>query len=288
MRRSRKVMMISLMMLAMFIVPGVVLAQGTDTATTATSGDIATLLMPLAAAATAIERIIEMIFNWYESIVLNAGSLLGEGKGYLGWARDEMNAARKAFNQPEIKDDRNALAKAELQLMQAEERLQEYLKSPFYISQKRALTLVLGIVLGILIAFMTRLQMLKLLLGVELNSALAGVDMLITGLVIGTGSAPVHSLIGLLQNTKDAVYEARTLWRGKSVAALGIPAAYADLIAAQTSTRQPEAESTAEDEDLPTSMAFPGGEQERPPAALPEDLEYQMLQKRRMVQNSLR
>jgi hypothetical protein len=30
-------------------------------------------------------------------------------------------------------------------------------------------------------------------------------DILITGLIIGTGSSPVHSLIGILQQGKDAL-----------------------------------------------------------------------------------
>ena len=42
--------------------------------------------------------------------------------------------------------------------------------------------------------------------------------MIITGLVIGTGSAPVHSLIGLIQNTKDAVDGARAMWDGRAFA----------------------------------------------------------------------
>ena len=42
-------------------------------------------------------------------------------------------------------------------------------------------------------------------------------DKLVTGLLIGTGSAPMHSLIGLLQNTKDAVDSARALWKGEAL-----------------------------------------------------------------------
>ena len=58
--------------------------------------------------------------------------------------------------------------------------------------------------------------MFHLLLGIELPSIFRYIDTFVTGLIIGTGSVPVHSLIGLLQNTKDAVYEARTLWKGKA------------------------------------------------------------------------
>ena len=84
------------------------------------------------------------------------------------------------------------------------------------------LSLLLGILFGIILAFATRLRMLSLL-GISvgapgtLGNLAAGMDMLLTGLVIGTGSAPVHSLVGLLQNTKEAVDSARALWSGKAI-----------------------------------------------------------------------
>jgi hypothetical protein len=52
--------------------------------------------------------------------------------------------------------------------------------------------------------------------------------MFLTGLIVGTGSAPVHSLISLLQNTKNAVDKARALWAGNAVRA----AAQADQLLA--------------------------------------------------------
>lgn len=178
--------------------------------------DVAAVLAPILAAATATERIIEMIFNWYESLILSANRLLGEGRGYLGWTQKQVQKYQVELLKLSNQNDANALKQAEYQLVLAQERLQDYLKSPFYISWKRGLTLVLGIVFGVIIAFVVQLQMFKLLLGIQTSQIFSWLDILVTGLIIGTGSAPVHSLIGLLQNTKDAVYEARTLWKGKS------------------------------------------------------------------------
>lgn len=192
---------------------GVALAQ--DSGTNG-SQDVWVVLTPILAAATAVERIIEMIFDWYESLILNASRLLGEGKGYVGWAQRQVRRYQVELLKPSTQNDPNALSRAETQLALAQERLQDYLKSPFYTGRKRALTLILGIILGLGIALILQLQFFHLLLGIQLPVILRYIDMLVTGLIIGTGSVPVHSLIGLLQNTKDAVYEGRTLWKAKS------------------------------------------------------------------------
>jgi len=175
------------------------------------SGEIAVLLAPLLAAATAVERVIEMIFDWYESIILNISKFPEQVKDYLTWARKEVQRLQEEVWKNS--GDVQALERAEEKLAQAKDRIHEYLKSPSYTSWKRTISLVLGIVLGLIIAFSTQLQMFHFL-GIELP--LPWIDVLITGLVIGTGSAPVHSLIGLLQNTKDAVDEARALWKGSA------------------------------------------------------------------------
>ncbi len=135
--------------------------------------------------------------------------------------------------------DLMALSQAEDALAAAQDRLVDFLKSPFYTSRKRVLSLVAGIVLGVIVAFTARLQMLALVAGLfgagggtsassTLVEAGRGIDMFLTGLIVGTGSAPVHSLIGLLQNTKDAVDKARALWAGNAVRA----AAQADQLLA--------------------------------------------------------
>jgi len=192
------------------VVTGVAWAQaGNDGQGTAEA--LAIMLAPLLAAATAIERIIEMLFNWYESVILNASDLLGQGKGYLGWAQQQVHKWQNAVEWNRLSGD--ALRQAEDALEDAEERLLAYLKSPGYTSRKRVLTLAMGVLFGLIVAYATRLQMFSLL-GIDVSWP--WVDMFVTGLVIGTGSAPVHSLIGMLQNTKDAIDQARALWSGQA------------------------------------------------------------------------
>jgi hypothetical protein len=203
------------------------LAQSPDageaTADDTTAGEVALLLAPLVAAATVIERIIEMVFNWYESLILNASDLLGEGKGYLKWAKDQVKNLQNTTNWANLSG--GALKDAEDALQDAQGRLEGYLSSPFYTSRKRVLTLLLGLVFGVIIAVTTQLQLLHLIADMFgaggaikavdfLAAAGKWVDIVITGFIIGLGTGPLHALIGLLQNTKNAVDQARALWSG--------------------------------------------------------------------------
>jgi hypothetical protein len=219
---TASVLMFSLM------VTGVAFAADGD-GNTVTTGEVALVLAPLVAAATAIERFIEMVFDGYESLVLGASDFFGKGKGYLGWAKLQVRDWQAAIAELQNRNSRdaNAFSKAENALADAQDRLVDFLKSPFYTSRKRVLSLIAGIVLGVIVAYGAKLRMMALVAsvfgaegGTGAGSVFAeigrGVDMLLTGLIIGTGSAPVHSLIGLLQNTTDAVDKARALWAGNA------------------------------------------------------------------------
>ena len=109
------------------------------------------------------------------------------------------------------------VSKAEQDLRDAQDRLASFVKNPHYLSIKRAYAMVLGFVFGLIIAFTVQGLAVFGLLGIELPEGLLWLDQLVTGLLIGTGSAPMHSLIGLLQNTKDAVDSARALWKGEAL-----------------------------------------------------------------------
>lgn len=183
---------------------------------------IAVLLAPLVAAATAVERLVEMVFDWYESTILDLSKFPAEASNYVNWARKEVEKFKELLILPQQTQETQEaflarLRTAEESLLMAQDRLKEYLSSPTYISQKRKLSLILGIVLGIVLALVVQIKMFSLL-GIPLPGGLAIVDMLFTGLVIGTGSAPVHSLIGIIQNTKDAVDGVRRMWSGKATA----------------------------------------------------------------------
>ena len=60
--------------------------------------------------------------------------------------------------------------------------------------------------LGVIIAAVGQLQMFAML---GIGVVPAHIDVLITGLVIGSGSYPVHSLVGILQQGKGAVDSAK-------------------------------------------------------------------------------
>jgi hypothetical protein len=189
-----------------FLVSAVAYAQGNEDIATA---DIALLLTPLVAAAAAVERLVEMGFDAYESTILSVSRLPEQASDYLTWARKEVE--RLQLDVLKSSGDLRTLEEAEEKLAQAKDRLYEHLASPSYRSWKRTISLLGAIVLGLFLAFSTQLRMFQLL-GIEM--AWPWIDMLVTGLIIGTGSAPVHSLIGILQNTRDAVNEARALWSG--------------------------------------------------------------------------
>ncbi len=189
-----------------FLVSAVAYAQGNEDIATA---DMALLLAPLVAAAAAVERLVEMGFDAYESMILSVSRLPEQASDYLTWARKEVE--RLQVDVLKSSGDLRTLEEAEEKLAQAKDRLYEHLASPSYRSWKRTISLLGAIVLGLFLAFSTQLRMFQLL-GIEM--AWPWIDMLVTGLIIGTGSAPVHSLIGILQNTRDAVNEVRALWSG--------------------------------------------------------------------------
>jgi hypothetical protein len=97
---------------------------------------------------------------------------------------------------------RQLMVAAQERLSAAESKLGGITDSEGYKSSKAAVSIVLGLMLGIIVAAIGQLQMFALL-GIALVPA--KIDVLITGLVIGSGSYPVHSLVGILQQGKNAL-----------------------------------------------------------------------------------
>ncbi|MFH1085910.1 MAG: hypothetical protein V1772_09140 [Chloroflexota bacterium] len=196
---------------------GACLAAEGAAAVEAEAFDAAKLLLPLVAAATLVERLIEMGFDYYENAVLTLAKIPGQGKEYVTWLKGRIEALRAQMIGAK---DAAALRVAEDKLALFEDRLLDHLKSPAYMSWKRKLSMLFGILLGMGVALVSRRGLFGLLrLGpwAEATGAWPWVDYVITGLIIGTGSAPVHSLIGLIQNTRDAVLGARQLWTSRAL-----------------------------------------------------------------------
>lgn len=202
-------------------------------ATAATLGPAANLtlvLAPVLAAAAGVERTLETAFNIIENSWKSLVAYLGRGLRWLNSAELEVDSARQwladvsaRYNEElhslEIKDGMSAsdlssemqdkifAAKTMLELAQnrlddAENNLANVTASDGYRGAKAAASIVLGLILGVIVATLGQLQMFAML---GIASVPAPVDVFITGLVIGSGSYPVHSLVGILQQTKDTL-----------------------------------------------------------------------------------
>ena len=66
-----------------------------DSSTAATFDEIALLFAPLAAAATGIERSLEMLWNWFETLFINFVALIAMGRQWAKWAGDEITHATR-------------------------------------------------------------------------------------------------------------------------------------------------------------------------------------------------
>lgn len=195
----------------------------------AVGANLAIILAPVLAAAAAVERTLESGFNLLEGSWRTMVAYLGRGLRWLKNAEIEVQQARQLldiasnkysaelqsiqFGQSSVAtltDDIQArmnaadrlMTLAQLRLKSAESNLSDLTSSERYISAKSAASVILGLMLGVIIAGIGQLQMFAML-GVGVVPA--QIDVLITGLVIGSGSYPVHSLVGILQQGKGAV-----------------------------------------------------------------------------------
>ncbi|HXQ37939.1 MAG TPA: hypothetical protein VN843_28285 [Anaerolineales bacterium] len=193
------------------------------------SANLTVVLAPILAAAAAVERTLETLFNVIEGSWRTMVAYLGRGMRWLKSAETEVKQARQFL--AEVADKYNAemanieigqgsvsqltaamkakmdaidgmMALAQGRLQAAEDTLSEATSSENYINAKISVSVVLGLMLGVIIAALAQLQMFAML-GVDIVPA--RFDVLITGLVIGSGSYPVHSLVGILQQGKDTL-----------------------------------------------------------------------------------
>ncbi len=195
----------------------------------AVGANLSLVLAPVLAAAAAVERTLESTFNILEGSWRTMIAYLGRGLRWLKNAETEVQQARQFLN--DVSDKYNAelqgiqfgqtsvasltdevrariaagsklMEIAQLRLEKAESNLADLTSSGGYISAKAAASVVLGLMLGVVIAGIGQLQMFAML---GIDAVPAQIDVLITGLVIGSGSYPVHSLVGILQQGKGAV-----------------------------------------------------------------------------------
>ena len=196
----------------------------------APAANLTLVLAPVLAAAAGVERTLETTFNIIENSWKTLVAHLGKGLRWLNAAQLEVDSARQwlaevadRYNQElrslEIREgmsvsdlsnqmqEKISAAKSMMDLAQnrladAENNLSSVTTSDGYRSAKAATSIVLGLLLGVVVATLGQLQMFAML---GIGSVPAPFDVFITGLVIGSGSYPVHSLVGILQQTKDTL-----------------------------------------------------------------------------------
>jgi len=130
-----------------------------------------------------------------------------------GKSLDEWRVELMATAQKQLDVANNMRTMAEQRLADAERELANGINSPGYKSAKRAASIILGLWLGVIVAAVAQLQMFAML---SVGIVPAHIDVLITGLVIGSGTYPVHSLVGVLQQAKDTLEGAQGFLKTKS------------------------------------------------------------------------
>ena len=185
-----------------------------------TVSDFATVLAPLLAISVAIERLLETAFNWYEQTSQAVADILVAPREALDWVgkeyQDAYEATKEATETLSVEtspESLELLAMAENRLAKAEERLRGWVSAPEYLAWKKALCIWFGLLGGLVVSVLGDLGMLHFI-GIP---APRFIDMLVTGLVIGSGPGPMHDLIGILQGGKDALGNLAQLAKGKGV-----------------------------------------------------------------------
>ena len=198
-----------------------------------TGANLSIVLAPVLVAAAAVERTLESVFNVIEGSWHTMVAYLGRGLRWLKSAEVEVKQARQFLADASDKYNlemqglqidqtsvsaitdtirikmeaaNKMMALAQKRLADAEGNLDAVTSSDSYISAKAAASIILGLMLGVIIAAIGQLQMFALL---GIDAIPAKFDVFITGLVIGSGSYPVHSLVGILQQGKDTLDSAK-------------------------------------------------------------------------------
>jgi ElaB/YqjD/DUF883 family membrane-anchored ribosome-binding protein len=210
------------------------------------AANLTIVLAPVLAAAAAVERTLETTFNVMEGSWRTMVAYLGRGLRWLKSAETELKQARQFL--ADVSDKYNAemdtiqfgqlsaaeftaeiqarmdvanrmMALAQQRLKDAEQNLSAATSSDSYVSAKAAASIIVGLMLGVVIAAIGQLQMFAML---GISMVPARIDVLVTGLVIGSGSYPVHSLVGILQQGKDTLNSVKGYFNRSAPAAQAV------------------------------------------------------------------
>ncbi len=199
-------------------------------ATAIAGSSLVITLAPVLAAATGVERSLETVFNIIENSFKTMVAYLGRGLRWLKNSEIEVKQARQwladvstryaeemqaiqitgqssveqltSEAQAKMAAANAMLRLAQARLQAAEDNLSDASASDGYRGVKAAASIILGLMLGVIVAQLGSLQMFALM---GLAVVPIKVDIFITGLIIGSGAYPVHSLVGILQQGKDTL-----------------------------------------------------------------------------------
>jgi hypothetical protein len=164
-------------------------------------------LGPLFALTVAVERSWETAFTLFESSAVAVGRLIAWLHAPLGELKRALDEAQRAFDEAEraltgappsqaASDARDAaFREARGRLDEARERVTGLVRHPVYVAYKRRVILYGSFFLGPALAFAGRVTLFRAMGFAEMPATL---DMILTGIIIGSGSEPVHGLVSSL------------------------------------------------------------------------------------------
>lgn len=113
---------------------------------------------------------------------------------------------------------------AEWAMLSSKRWMPANLKTAQYVQFKSGTSMLLGVVIGILVSNFTGMQLFNYLSGLDsLKNFLSGVpeiwDVLITGVIIGSGAKPAHEILGIITQLKSFLGNASVMQRQAAGAA---------------------------------------------------------------------
>jgi hypothetical protein len=161
--------------------------------------DLATFLAPLLLLATAIERIWETIFDIYERFAVAIASRLGIATEETSKLQGELTTAEEALKGATGTEDLKVKLKA---VRTARLALLDIYASPEYKGVKRAITTVGCLIVGVMVCLWQRIGIFE---AIGFGDIPPITNIVLTGLLIGAGSGPLHFFILNLQELRNAL-----------------------------------------------------------------------------------
>jgi hypothetical protein len=191
-------------------IPAIAFGGDTDPA----SGGMVSVFGPLFVLSIAIERFWETLFTGIEHSTLVFGGLMSALHRPVDDLRKTLEQAQKNYDAAKrllTGDDSSGrtaraldagLVEAEAALDEVRRRVVEVVDDPVYVRFKRRVILYGSPALGLLVAWKGHVAILHTM---GLREVPPVLDMVLTGIVIGSGSEPMHGLVSSVTNFNKAL-----------------------------------------------------------------------------------